>query len=200
MFHCAVAQAVCHVLANVSAFWLLGGPTATLDLPLEAPTYVEFFRELLACFVVGDFFIYWEHYYMHKFAFLRKYVHNFHHEYKSPLFSWCAGWVHPAEIAVALLCELAYPVWFAVHPLTIWVFISLWVFLLVEEHSGHNVFWSPHNILPFEVGGGSKSHDLHHKPFYTKNYSFIFSAWDHLFGTYEPPTNRNIALHRQVLH
>jgi len=124
---------------------------------------------------------------MHKIAWLRNHVHAMHHEHTSPMFSWAAGWVHPVEIALAIVCEMAFPVLYKVHPLSLWFFIATWVFWLCEEHSGDHVWWSLWNMLPFGVGGGSVPHDIHHAPHTTRNFSFVFVVWDKLFGTFEEP-------------
>ena len=49
---------------------------------------------------------------------------------------------------------------FVSHPLSFWIFISLWVICLVEEHSGHDVWWSPHKFLPFSMGGGAAPRNI----------------------------------------
>ena len=187
--HCAFWQLAAHGVANAVSVWMVGTDTIRA-LPEAAPDAWVFVRDLAACFVVGDFLIYWEHVLMHRIVWLRQHVHKFHHMYQAPMFSWCAGWVHPVEIMVALACELSYPFAMNVHPLTLWVFIALWVFLLVEEHCGYDMWWSLHHLLPFATGGGNAPHELHHKPFVTKNFGFVFSVWDRLFDTYEPPESK----------
>jgi cholesterol 25-hydroxylase len=153
------------------------------ELPVHAPTLTRFLFEVSASFVVGDFLIYWEHRLMHWIPYLRKNVHSVHHEYHAP-FSWAGGWVHPAEDVVVVICQLATPLALGIHPLSLWVFAFIWVVLLIEEHSGHDVFWAPYQWLPF-VGGGAAPHDIHHyRP--DKNFSFVFIVWDHLFGTFSP--------------
>lgn len=40
-------------------------------------------------------------------------------------------------------------------------------------------------VAGFPVGGGGAIHDIHHyRP--NKNFGFVFSVWDVLFGTYTP--------------
>ena len=67
------------------------------------------------------------------------------------------------------------------------IFIFLWVLLLIEEHSGHDVSWAPYHWMPFAcpVGGGAAPHDIHHYKV-NRNFGFVLVVWDHLFGTYEP--------------
>ena len=153
----------------------------------------RFLFECTCCFIVGDFFIYWEHrimhiipylryffffpnpfpplnpnfiiifyfffsfFYLHSFPFLnpfpsphpRKNIHSVHHAYHAP-FSWAGGWVHPLEDMVVILCQTFFPIFISpVHPLSFWCFTAFWTICLIEEHSGHDVFWAPYNWMPF---------------------------------------------------
>ncbi|MDP2436596.1 MAG: sterol desaturase family protein [archaeon] len=158
-----------------------------LELPQEAPSLLGFFLEVATSFVVGDFLIYAEHRVMHAVPFLRNSIHSVHHAYHAP-FGWAGGWVHPLEDAVVVACQVAFPLSYGVHPLSLWAFTFVWVLLLIEEHSGHDVFWAPYNWMPFArwpTGGGGAPHDIHHyRP--TKNFGFVLIIWDQLFGTYTP--------------
>jgi len=96
--------------------------------------------------------------------------------------------VHPIEIAVALACQGVFPALAGVHPLSLTVFISTWLVWLVEDHCGSDsVWWSQWHWVPFQWGGGSAPHAVHHAPFTTRNYAFVFGFWDHLFGTFVDP-------------
>ena len=102
-------------------------------------------------------------------------------------FPGCAGWVHPFEITVTIIFMVLYPwILFPVHPLILWAYACVVVPFLVEEHSGHDVWWSPHNWVP-SIFGGAVPHEVHHiKNKY--NYGFVFAIWDKAFGTYLPPS------------
>ena len=158
-----------------------------LTLPRAPPSLATFLGEVCASFVVGDFLIYTEHRVMHAVPWLRNNIHSVHHEYHAP-FGWAGGWVHPLEDVVVVLCQISFPLLYGVHPLSLWVFSFVWVALLVEEHSGHDVFWAPYNWMPFAkmpTGGGAAPHDIHHyKP--NKNFGFVLIVWDQLFGTFTP--------------
>jgi len=166
--------------------WLAFPEHFTIDLPVAAPTCWALVRDLTLCVVVGDFLIYWEHRLMHAVPFLRNHIHSVHHRYTS-VFSWAGGWVHPLEDLVVVGCQVLPVVALGPHPLTQWLFAAFWVVCLIDEHSGHDVWWSPYQLLPFTgcaQGGGAAPHDIHHyKP--TKNFGFIFIVWDRLFGTFE---------------
>ena len=66
---------------------------------------------------------------------------------------------------MVIACQAAAPVALGHHPLAAWLFTALWVLLLVEEHSGHDVRWAPYHWMPFAscpMGGGAAPHDIHH--------------------------------------
>ncbi|KAF4668761.1 Cholesterol 25-hydroxylase-like protein [Perkinsus chesapeaki] len=156
-----------------------------VDLPAEAPSLLQFSKELLGCLIVGDFCIYWYHRWMHAVPFLLRNVHSIHHGYKA-VYSWAGGILHPMEDICVVVCNIWYPWLFKCHWLTVNVFTFLWTLNLIEEHSGHDVWWAPYNLLPFNLGGGAAVHDLHHSKYTRKNFAFIFNAWDLLFRTDVP--------------
>eukprot|EP00697_Spironema_sp_BW2_P009205 gnl/Spiro4/24032_TR11907_c0_g1_i1.p1 gnl/Spiro4/24032_TR11907_c0_g1~~gnl/Spiro4/24032_TR11907_c0_g1_i1.p1 ORF type:complete len:185 (-),score=48.01 gnl/Spiro4/24032_TR11907_c0_g1_i1:51-605(-) len=134
--------------------------------------------------LIGDFLMYAEHRVMHIVPFLRNHIHSVHHKYTT-VFSWAGGWVHPAEDAVVVACVIVTPWLIRAHPLSFWVYVVLWVVCLIDEHSGHDVWWSPARWMPFHIGGGGLPHDIHHTPFTTRNYGFMLCLWDQIFHTYE---------------
>lgn len=181
-------QALIYGLGQVAmwAVWVFQPEENTIELPKAAPSLWHFGWNMAVFLVVGDFLIYWEHRFMHTVPFLRNHIHSVHHTYTA-VFSWAGGWVHPLEDAVVVFCQIAAPLAIGTHPLTLWTFAWLWVVCLIDEHSGHDVWWSFYQILPctgYPLGGGAAPHDIHHyKP--NKNYSFVFIIWDRLFGTFE---------------
>ena len=59
---------------------------------------------------------------------------------------------------------------------------------LIDEHSGHDVWGSPYQLLPCTgcpQGGGAAPHDIHHYKV-NRNFGFVLVVWDQLFGTFEP--------------
>ena len=157
-----------------------------IELPKEAPTLLEFVRDLSTTLIISDFLIFLNHLMHHKVKYLYRNVHYIHHQFTNDMFSWCAGWVHPFEITVTIIFMVLYPwILFPVHPLILWAYACVVVPFLVEEHSGHDVWWSPHNWVP-SIFGGAVPHEVHHiKNKY--NYGFILAIWDKVFGTYLPP-------------
>mmetsp|Transcript_124607 Transcript_124607/g.265808 ORF Transcript_124607/g.265808 Transcript_124607/m.265808 type:complete len:371 (-) Transcript_124607:158-1270(-) len=180
----AVPQTLIYVVANGLGYAF--GYYA-IQLQEDAPSVALFAEQVTVAFVVGDFLQYWEHRIMHMVPFLRKNVHSWHHAYHAP-FSWAGGVVHPFEDMVTICCQIVTPVALGFHPLAFWTFTFIWVALLIEEHSGHDVWWAPYRWMPFAscpCGGGAAPHDIHHYKV-TKNYAFVLSVWDQLFDSFEP--------------
>jgi sterol desaturase/sphingolipid hydroxylase (fatty acid hydroxylase superfamily) len=157
----------------------------TVPIPAAAPTVARLALEVVFCFLLSDFLIYWEHRIMHAVPFLRRRIHSVHHRYLHP-FAWAGGWVHPLEDLVVILCVAAPALVIGPHPLSLWIFVTSWVALLIEEHSGYDVFWSPYRWLPFALGGGGAPHDPHHNLSKNQNFGFVLGIWDQVYGTYLP--------------
>jgi cholesterol 25-hydroxylase len=184
MLVAGVPQVIAYVGLNW-ATWVL--VDERIPLPSGAPSMWEFCRDFMIMLVVGDYYIYFEHRTMHHFHFLRDNIHSVHHSYKK-VFSWAGGWVHPLEDLVAVLTQVACPVFFLhPHPLTFWAFVCFWTVCLVDEHSGHDVWWSPYFFLPYSAGGGGAPHDIHHYKPHT-NFGFVFCIWDIMFDTMQDVT------------
>ena len=168
--------------------WMLDPASQSIELPHAAPPLWRFGAEFVTITLAGDFLIYWHHRIMHIVPYFRNHLHNVHHTY-SACFSWAGGWVHPIEDGLVVGCQIIPIVAVAPHPIVLWLFSIFWVICLVDEHSGHDMWWSPYQLLPLTgcpLGGGATPHDIHHyKP--TVNYGFIFCIWDHMFGTFEEP-------------
>eukprot|EP01061_Rhynchopus_euleeides_P036296 TRINITY_DN6119_c0_g5_i1.p2 TRINITY_DN6119_c0_g5~~TRINITY_DN6119_c0_g5_i1.p2 ORF type:complete len:357 (+),score=106.00 TRINITY_DN6119_c0_g5_i1:123-1073(+) len=189
MMECAIPQIILYTL-GCGYTWYQWATDDQFVIPIteKAPGFMECIAEVTACLVIGDFLIYWEHRWMHDIPLLRNHVHSVHHVYSAP-FSWAGGWVHPIEDAVVVSAQVVPAVALNIHPLSRWVFAILWTVLLIDEHSGHDVWWSPYNwLIPDHrsIGGGADPHDIHHY-LPNKNYSFVFCIWDRIFGTYQDP-------------
>lgn len=177
-------QVILYALMNIF-FWFAF--PYFVKMPKEAPTLWEVGRDFCISMLIGDFLIYLDHVLHHKVKFLYRNIHYVHHRFTNDLFSWCAGWVNPIENLVFAFLLMLYP-WllFPIHPLSLWIFEGVFIALFLEEHSGHDVWWSPHNWVP-SIFGGAVPHELHHTKLKV-NFGFVFAIWDRTFGTYLPPT------------
>ena len=118
-------------------------------LPKEAPTLLEFVRDLSTTLIISDFLMFFNHFTLHKVKYFYRNVHYVHHQYTNDMFSWSTGWAHPIELTFTFILMVLYPwILFPVHPLVLWAYACAISLFLVEEHSGHDVWWSPHNWVP----------------------------------------------------
>jgi methylsterol monooxygenase len=168
---------------------------------LEVP-----FPSLSIIAVQQFYFMFWEdtfHYFVHRamhWGPLYKHIHKIHHEYQAP-FGLTAEYAHTAEVLVLGQGFFIGPMtWclmlnngvfdavfgagakdtYALHVLSMMVWMCVRLILTVDDHSGFDFPWSLHNWLP--VWGGADFHDYHHMAF-LGNYSSTFRHWDWIFGT-----------------
>jgi sterol desaturase/sphingolipid hydroxylase (fatty acid hydroxylase superfamily) len=84
---------------------------------------------------------------------------------------WVFGNVVPMVIGARLL---------QAHMVTFWLFFSLGMFEIADQHSGYEFPWNPLTLLP--GNSGAKYHDFHHSK-NLGNYASLFIHWDWIFGT-----------------
>lgn len=63
------------------------------------------------------------------------------------------------------------------HVLTRTAFVPIFVYLLVEIHSGLDLEWGYDKLLPFGLGAGARKHAKHHREGRSE-YEPFFSWWD----------------------
>lgn len=80
------------------------------------------------------------------------------------------------------LFAAANPTLLGCHPLTELTFFMLNIWLSVEDHSGYDLPWATHHLLPLSLYGGTRHHNLHHLNAKC-NYAPYFTHWDRLAGT-----------------
>ncbi|KAI9294182.1 sterol desaturase [Neoconidiobolus thromboides FSU 785] len=147
------------------------------------PDWKELFVHLAVCFIVEDSWHYWLHRAMHYGPFY-KYIHKVHHEYSAP-FGIAAEYAHPIEVALLGLGSFLGPMLILgvsgnMHAITAEAFVALRICQAVEAHSGYDLPWSLHNIIPFWAG--AEHHDFHHQAF-VDCYASSFRWNDSIFGT-----------------
>lgn len=67
------------------------------------------------------------------------------------------------------------------HPLTRALYNVVLTYLLTESHSGYDMPWMLHNIMPHGLLGGSPAHEAHHHHG-AAHYHQFFTYFDTLFG------------------
>jgi sterol desaturase/sphingolipid hydroxylase (fatty acid hydroxylase superfamily) len=159
---------------------LLGVHAAVPDIIQSLPLAAR----VVLYLVLADFGHYWIHRLMHH-RFLWS-IHKWHH---SPThMSWAAG--NRESLIDAILVNSAYAFfWPILGPVPAWLGALLLVFAILKNDWMHlNVRWS----LPWleSLVVTPRYHHIHHSAepaHFNSNFAIVFSIWDRLFGTYQPP-------------
>lgn len=154
------------IVAEKKKFWI----NTTQALPVDPPAVGELVTDLIASILLYDALFFCVHYVLHKNLFLYKHVHFFHHDH---------GKVHPhvtnqltvIERLILILTANLSLKFFRSHPLTRALFIPAFIFMLVDNHTGYDLPFGLHRVVPFDLYGGSVAHYAHH---------------EHGHGTYQP--------------
>lgn len=147
--------------------------------PELAPSCSQLILEVVVSLLVFDMLFFAWHYTMHRVPWLYRWVHQAHHQNRSP-FALAAQDSSPAELLSLLLLSLTSAHMVGCHPLSEALFHLLNSWLAVEDHCGFDLPWALHRLLP--CMGGAPYHQAHHL-LYRGNYAPYFMHWDWLCGT-----------------
>ncbi|MCJ1380817.1 hypothetical protein MMC17_003926 [Xylographa soralifera] len=163
------------LLPTVHNFTLNSPLQLTRALPTEPPSSRRLLLELMTSFFIYDALFFFIHIAFHRIKFLAR-IHMPHHTHTE---------MHPQvtnKLSVAERLSLVLFANFALniigsHVLTRSAFVPLFIYLLVEVHSGLDLEWSYDKLIPFGWGAGSRVHAAHHR---TGEGAFapFFTWWD----------------------
>ncbi|KAJ7324173.1 hypothetical protein JRQ81_017193 [Phrynocephalus forsythii] len=152
-----------------------------LQFPPKAPELPQLLLHVFACLLIFDFLFFLWHVLHHKVPWLYKTFHKVHHHHISTFAlatqyssTWELMWQGLFTVISAMLINS--------HPFEDMVFFVMNVGLSVEDHTGYDLPWSTHRLVPWGLYGGAPHHDLHHLHFKC-NYAPYFKHWDRIFGT-----------------
>lgn len=147
----------------------------------ELPGFFEVIFQVLGCVIVDDLVFYLSHRLLHTKYFYQL-IHKQHHEYKHTI-SLSSEYANPIEYLIGnLLPSSVFPfiLNYNMHFTTYITWLVTITFESSDGHSGYDFSWSPHRIIPLNIG--AEYHYFHHLQF-TGNYSSEFYHWDYLFDT-----------------
>lgn len=130
-------------------------------LPPDPPTSRRLVLELLIAFFIYDTLFFLFHVAFHRIRLLALF-HQPHHTHAE---------IHPQvtnnlsvleRLSLVLLANFSLNI-IGSHVLTRTAFVPIFVYLLVEIHSGLDLPWGYDKIMPFGVGAGSRTHAIHHR-------------------------------------
>nr|XP_056706468.1 cholesterol 25-hydroxylase [Euleptes europaea] len=151
------------------------------SLPQRAPELPRLLLDLLAGLLLFDFLSFLWHLLHHRVPWLYRTFHKAHHRHVAT-FALSTQDSSLWELLWLGFFAAAVPVLLGCHPMTELAFFVANIWLSVEDHSGYDLPWSTHRLVPFGLYGGAVHHDLHHLKF-RFNYAPYFTHWDRLFGT-----------------
>ncbi|OCT71392.1 cholesterol 25-hydroxylase-like protein [Xenopus laevis] len=180
MAHCLAYTVYSHlvfIFPATVAYWYWRPVT----LPTGAPQLHRLLLDVISCLLLFDFQSFIWHLVHHKIPWLYKNFHKMHHKYTSTFAlatQYSGAW---ETLSLGIFAGVA-PIVLGCHPMTEMVFFIVNIYLSVEDHSGYDLPWSSHKLVPFGLCGGPGHHDLHHQKF-NYNYAPYFTHWDKLFNT-----------------
>jgi cholesterol 25-hydroxylase len=130
-------------------------------LPLEPPSSRRLVAELVASFILYDALFFFFHFSLHAIRPLRLW-HAPHHSHDAQLNPQVTNQLSVVErLGLVMLANFSLNA-IGAHVLTRTLFVPLFVWLLVEIHSGMDLPWGYEKILPRGWGGGAWKHMKHH--------------------------------------
>lgn len=158
------------------------------QLPLEAPSFPSLVAQVVLSIFVYDFCFFWIHLALHNVRSLY-HLHAKHH-FKSPmnasevirhsfidgslqvpltprpsrtLLSSTAHCVLTQQQHVQVVTNIFVLNVLRLHPLARAVHDVTITYMLTETHSGYDMPWMLHNLVPCGILGGSPRHEMHHR-------------------------------------
>ncbi|KAI7522246.1 hypothetical protein KC331_g19355 [Hortaea werneckii] len=130
-------------------------------LPLEAPSSRRLALELITSLVLYDALFFAFHLSLHVIPGLKAW-HKPHHKH-GEMHPQITNQLHVFErLGLVLLANFSLNI-IGSHVLTRTLFVPIFVWLLVEIHSGLDLPWAYDKILPAGWGGGARKHAAHHR-------------------------------------
>ena len=131
-------------------------------LPLEAPAIGKVCLHLFLALVIYDFLFCAVHLLLHKSRWLYKTVHKKHHTH-TVIDARVTNKLHILERVALVLSANQSLKWVGAHPLTRFLFVLIFLFLLIENHAGFDFPFSISKLVPYQLMGGAKRHHMHHR-------------------------------------
>lgn len=145
----------------------------TRALPLDPPELGRVLFDLIASIMTFDVFFFIVHLFFHKNLWLFRNIHA-HHHHHDVMHPHVTNKLTVVERIVLILSANFALKLFQSHPLTRMLFVPVFVWLLVENHTGYDLPFGLHRVIPFHLYGGSVKHYKHHihgskyyQPFFT---------------------------------
>ena len=144
-------------------------------LPTAPPTSRQLVSQLALSILIYDAAFFWFHLALHKIPHLKA-LHAVHHRHQE-IYPQITNRLDIVErLGLVLLANFSLNI-IGSHVLTRTLFVPVFVWLLVDIHSGLDQEWGYDKLLPKGWAGGSKRHSFHHQ-YGTRYYEPFFNWWD----------------------
>ncbi|RUS78503.1 hypothetical protein EGW08_013750 [Elysia chlorotica] len=145
----------------------------TRALPVDPPNFLTLCVHVAGSMLVFDALFFLLHLTLHKNAFLYRHVHSLHHKHGA-MHAHVTNQLTVVERGAIIVAANYSLKLFGAHPLTRLVFVVVFLWMLIDNHTGYDLPWSPHRLAPAGLMGGPAAHHAHHKhgaghyqPFFT---------------------------------
>jgi len=173
-------HAVKSLLAYLVPLFLFDMLFPRRKLPHEAPSTILLLSQVFLGIFVYDFLFFWIHLSMHKLKYLGFLGHAVHHR-KHPLeatqvvnHSFADGFLQVMTNIITLHLVRSHPMSRAIHNVVI-------TYMLTELHSGFDIPWMLHRLVPLGILGGPPAHEKHHGSG-RQHFQQFFTYLDRAFG------------------
>jgi len=133
----------------------------TRGLPFDPPTVGQLVLHLIASIIVYDALFFFIHFILHKNMWLYKHIHSYHHKH-DVMHAHLTNQLTVTERIMLILSANVALKCFNSHPLTRTVFVPVFILMLVDNHTGYDLPFGLHRIIPFNLMGGPAAHHAHH--------------------------------------
>lgn len=155
-------------------------------LPVEAPSSRRLALELIVSLFLYDALFFSIHLAFHRIPLLAR-IHAPHHTH-SEMHPQVTNRLSVGErLALILLANFALNI-IGSHVLTRTLFVPMFVYMLIEVHSGVDLPWQYDKFLPEGWGAGARKHAAHHKEG-RRHFAPFFSWWDDALEAWEKDTS-----------
>ncbi|XP_025111362.1 cholesterol 25-hydroxylase-like isoform X1 [Pomacea canaliculata] len=145
----------------------------TRALPAAPPSVGQLFFQVIGSVLIYDAMFFFIHLMLHKHRKLYLLLHERHHV-QDVMHAHVTNQLSMGErVTLVLAANQALKILFS-HPLSRAVFVPVFIWLLVDNHSGYDFPWGLQHVVPGGLMGGARAHYAHHmhgtrhyQPFFT---------------------------------
>lgn len=133
----------------------------TRALPLHPPTLFQLFYQVMGGVLIYDAMFFVIHLVLHRHRGLYALFHACHHEHGT-LHAHITNQLSVGERIMLILAANQALKFLYSHPLSRAAFVPVFIFLLIDNHSGYDLPWGLQHLLPGGIWGGPRVHHAHH--------------------------------------